>query len=652
MLISSLFLPGKIGKVQLKNRMFMPPMSTHLVGSDGSVTRELLDYYEERAKGGVGLIIVETAHTDMEIAQASITGSNLRIDANKYVIGLSELTDVVHMHGAKIFIQMTIGQGSFSPPFLYPKGTRPVAPSRVINPVWPKWEPRELTAGEIERIVEAYGEAALRAKMAGFDGLELHGHGMYLLSQFMSPYTNKRKDAYGELAALPLALIKAVKGSVGEDLAISFRWNIDEFLKGGRTLERSIKDAAAFEKAGIHTINISGGNFWVTGGSAHSCPPMSYAQGHLKGLAKAIKDAVTIPVMLSSKIGDPFVANEILQRGQADFIGLGRSLLADPEWPEKVAEGRFDDIRPCLRDMDGCINSVVAYRKIGCTVNAACGKESRSRIEPAPRPLNVVVVGGGVGGMEAARVAASRGHNVTLIESSDVLGGQLRIAGMVPYKEDYTQFVRFLENQLLKFGVTVVLGQEATPEKVLSMKPDAVIVATGSRHSIPGIPGIGKSHVSSARDVIAETIEVTGDNVIVAGGGLVGCDTALFLCVKKRKRVTMIEQFALEDLGFEPYDANHIDLMRMLDENGVKIIAEAKIEEITDKGVIVTDQNGKRRRIEGDSVVLALGTRPDSLLAGALRGKVPRVHVIGDAAASGGKIMNAIHEGFHAAAAL
>ena len=500
--------------------------------------------------------------------------------------------------------------------------------------------------------MEAYGKAALRARMAGFDGLELHGHGMYLLSQFMSPYTNKRKDGYGELAALPLALIKAVKDSAGDDFAISFRWHIDEFLEGGRTLERSVKDAGAFEKAGIHAINISGGNFWVTGSSAHSCPPMSYPQGHLKGLAKAIKDAVTIPVMLSSRIGDPFVANEILQRGQADFIGLGRSLLADPDWPAKVAEGRFDDIRPCLRDMDGCINNVVAYKRIGCTVNAACGRESRSRIEPASRSLKVVVIGGGVGGMEAARVAASRGHNVTLIEASDVLGGQLRLAGMVPYKEDYTRFVLFLENQLRKSAVTLLMGQKATPELVLSMKPDAVIVATGSQHSIPGIPGIDKPRVLLARDVIAEISEVTGGSAIVAGGGLVGCDTALFLSVKKRKRVTVIEQFALEELGFQPYDANHIDLMRILDENGVKILAEAKIEEITDRGVIVTSKNGKRRKIEGDSVVIALGTQADSLLVEQLKGKVPRIHVIGDAAESGGKIMNAVHEGFRVAAML
>ena len=649
MTIDSLFLPGKIGKVQLKNRMFMPPMGTHLVAADGSVTGEFLDYCEERAKGGVGLIITETTHTEMEIAPASMSGSNLRIDQNKYIIGLSELTDIVHMHGAKIFVQMTIGQGSFSPPFLYPKGTRPIAPSCVINPVWSDWAPRELSVAEIERIVEAYGEAAVRAKMAGFDGMELHGHGMYLLSQFMSPYTNKRTDDYGDLAALPLALIKAVKSSVGDDLAISFRWNIDEFLEGGRRLERSMRDAEVFERAGLNAVNISGGNFWVTGGAAHSCPPASYEQGHLKGLAKAIKEVVNIPVLLSSKIGDPFVANQILQRGQADFIGLGRSLLADPEWPKKVAEGRFDDIRPCLRDLDGCINSLVSYHKIGCTVNAACGREDRLRIQPTAKPLKVVVVGGGVGGMEAARVAASRGHDVTLVEASSALGGQVRLAGMVPYKEEYSCLVRFLENQLRKLGATVLMGQKATPESVVSMKPDAVIVATGSFHSVPGIRGIDKSNVFLARDVIAEAKDVGGEHIVVAGGGLVGLDAALFLAVKKRKRVTIIEQFTLEELGFQPYDANYTDLRRMLDENGVKIMSETKIEEVTDSGVKVTGKSGKTHEVEADSVVLALGALADNLLVEALRGKVPQVHVIGDAREPGRKIINAIHEGFRIA---
>jgi 2,4-dienoyl-CoA reductase-like NADH-dependent reductase (Old Yellow Enzyme family)/thioredoxin reductase len=649
--IDTLFLPGKIGRTLIKNRIFMAPMSSHLVGSDGSVTKKLLDYHEERAKGGVGLIIIEAAHAEMEIARGSITGNNLRIDDIRCVIGLSELTDVVHMQGAKIFLQITMGQGSFCPPFLYPGGAQPVAPSRIKNPNFPKWTPRELTQDEIHRITEAYGEAALRAKMAGFDGVEIHGHGMYLLAQFMSPFTNKRKDRYGEPAALPLEMIKAVRDNVGEDYPISFRWNIDEFLTGGRDLERSKKDAESFEKAGIHAISISGGNFWVPGGAAHSCPPMSYPQGHLRGIAKAIRNTVSIPVMLSSKIGDPILASEILQRGEADFIGLGRGLLADPEWPNRVAEGKVDDIRPCIRDMDGCINRVAKLKQVSCTVNARCGREGKHEIHLCKKSKKVVVVGGGVAGMEAARVAALRGHDVTLFEASGSLGGQTRLAAMIPYKEDISQIIYYLKNQLEKAGVMIKLGSEATPELLQAMEPEAVVIAAGSKHLVPSIPGIDKTNVFLARDVVAETVDVVGQRIVVAGGGFVGCDTAIFLTVKKRKQVTIIEQLTQEAVGFEPYDMNYMELVKMLKENNVKILTETKIEEITSAGVRIMDKRGKEKEIPADSVVLALGAVPDQELLKALRGKVSGLYAIGDCNRPG-KIIDAIHEGFYHASVL
>ena len=281
--MEELFMPGKIGQVEVKNRIIMSPMTTHLVAADGSVTQELIDYYEERAKGGMGLIIVEGTHAEMDIAQGSITGSNMRIDQNKYIIGLSELTDAVHLRGAKIFLQLTIGQGSLCHPFLYPKGIQPIAPSAIVNPAFPDWKSRELTIDEIQRIIEGFADAAFRAKMADFDGMDINGHGMYLLSQFMSPYTNKRTDKYGDPATLPLELIQAVRSAVGPDFPISFRWNIDEFLEGGRDLKRSQDDALLFEKAGIDLINISGGNFWIPGSAAHVLSPgpfEAFGQGH------------------------------------------------------------------------------------------------------------------------------------------------------------------------------------------------------------------------------------------------------------------------------------------------------------------------------------------------------------------------------------
>lgn len=646
MITDSLFIPGRIGNLEIKNKIFMSPMSVHLVAMDGSVTQVLLDYFEERAKGGVGLIITGATHAEMEVAQGSITGCNLRIDDNKYVIGLSELTDIVHRHGTKIFVQLSIGQGSLCPPFLYPKGVQPPAPSSVENPFAPGWKPRELTEDEIRRIVESYGEASFRAKMAGFDGIEIHGHGMYLLSQFMSPYTNKRKDRYGEPAVLPLELIKSVREHSGEDFPISFRWNIDEFLEGGRDLEMSRKDAAAFEQAGINSINISGGNFWIPGAAAHSCPPMSYPEGHLRQLAKSMKDTVKIPVMLSSKIAEPFVACQILQRGEADFIGLGRGLLADPEWPNKVAQGQLDAIRPCIRDMDGCINRVVKFARISCSVNAACGREDKSKIEPTSRPVKVIVVGGGIAGMEAARVAALRGNEVTLFERSSSLGGQAKLASTIPYKEDIARFIDYLETQVQKAGVTLKTGVEATPQLLLSMQPEAVIIATGAKHMLPNIPGINKPSVLFARDVVAEKCDLDGKCYVVAGGGYIGLDTAVYLAVKKRKSVTIVEQLTLEEVGFEPYDMNYMDTMRLLTENGAQIMTEMTIKEITQKEVTVEDKEGKRQQVCADGVVVALGSVADAGLAEALNGKVRKLHKIGDCNCPG-KIRQAVHEGFY-----
>jgi 2,4-dienoyl-CoA reductase-like NADH-dependent reductase (Old Yellow Enzyme family)/thioredoxin reductase len=648
MCIESLLKPGKIGKLEMKNRIYMSPMATNFETSDGSVTKELINYYEERAKGGVGLILTGCVHAEMEIARSSITGINTRIDHHKYIIGLSELTDTVHMYGTKIFVQISIGHGSFSSPDLLPPGVQPIAPSPTESTFFPGWTPRVLTMDEIEKIVDAYGKAALRAKLSGFDGIDIHGHSGYLLAQFMSPFTNKRKDKYGDPVALPLALIKAIKENVGDEYPISFRWNIDEFLEGGRNLEESKIDAKIFEKAGIHAINMSGGNFWVPGGAVHSCPPMSYPQGYLGSLAKAMKETVNIPVLLSSKIGDPFVAAKILQEGQADFIGMARGLLADPEWPNKVAAGRIDEIRPCIRDMDGCLNRLVNFKKIRCSVNARCGREGDYREKLAQHPKKVIVVGGGPGGMEAARVAALRGHQVTLYEKSERLGGQVRLAGMIPFKGDVNGLIEYQSKQLVKLGVDIKLGQEVTPESLIAAQPDVVIAAIGSQPIVPKIPGIDKPIVFLARDVVAETVEPVGEKIVVAGGGFVGCDTALFLAVKKRKKVTIIEQFTFEQVGFEPYNMNQMDLMKILEQNKVRMMTETKIEEIINKGVIAVDKAGQRHKIEVDAVVLAVGAVSERGLLEALRGKIANIYAVGDCDLPG-KVIDAIHKGFHIA---
>jgi len=643
-----LFKLGKIGRLEIKNRLVMSPMATNFASLDGQVTREVIDHYVERAKGGVGLIITEITRTETKIQSTSITGANLQLDTQSHIAGLSQLSDAVHEYGTKIFLQLTLGQGSYGPPELYPEGTLPNAVSETYSPLWPDRVVHVLTVEEIEQLIEAFAEAAQRAKLAGFDGIDINGHGMYLLAQFMSPYTNKRTDKYGDPTAVPLALIKAVKDKVGNDYPLSFRWNIDEFLEGGRNLEQSKIYAKRFEEAGIHDILMSGGNFWVPGGALHSCPPMSYPQGYLRPLSRAMKDTVSIPVILPSKIRDPLLAAEILEAGDADFIGLGRALIADPEWPNKVAEGRLDDICPCIGDLDGCLDRMASFRKVRCSVNARTGREREYKIEPAKKSKKVLVIGGGHGGMEAARVAALRGHKVTLYEKSDKLGGRVILAGMIPHKDEINNLTRYLITQINKLGVKVRLGEEITPELVETLKPEAVIVATGARAQIPPIQGVNRANVFVADDIIVGKVDVRGEKIVVAGGGFVGLDTAIFLAEKKQKKVTVIEQFAFEAAGINPYNMNYMDLFQRLAELKVELMPETKIEEITDSGVVVTDKEGKRRIIEADSVVLATGGTPNKELVKALKGKAIKVYTVGDCVEVG-KIMNAIASGFRAA---
>jgi 2,4-dienoyl-CoA reductase-like NADH-dependent reductase (Old Yellow Enzyme family)/thioredoxin reductase len=623
-------------------------MATNFATIDGQVTRELIDYYVERAKGGVGLIVVEITRAETKKQAASITGANLQLDTPSRIIGMSQLTDSVHEYGAKIFLQLTMGQGSYGAPELYPEGMLANAVSDIFPPFHPDRAVHVVTAGEIEELVAAFAEAAGRAKLAGFDGIDVNGHGMYLLSQFMSPYTNKRTDKYGDPTALPLELIKAVRDKVGDDFPFSFRFNIDEFLEGGRTLKQSKVEAPLFEKAGIDVILMSGGNFWVPGGACKSTPPMSYPQGHLRPLARALKEVVKIPLIITGKILDPLIAAEIVESGDADFIGLARALIADPDWPSKVAEGRLEDVKPCIADMDGCLERMASFKKVRCSVNARTGREREYQIEPAEKPKKVLVIGGGPGGMEAARVAALRGHDVSLYEKGDSLGGRMILAGMIPHKDDINRLTRYLTTQINKLGVKVFLGQEVTLKLVETMQPEAVIVATGARPLIPKITGVNGSNVFVADDIIQEKAEVAGENIAVAGGGFVGLDIAMFLAEKKKKKVTVIEQFTFEEVGITPFSMNYMDWFMKLEKLGVKLMPETKIEGITGDAVVTRDKKGKKNNVKADSVVLAMGGTPNKELVEALKGKPLKVYPVGDCVEPG-KIINAIAGGFRSA---
>ncbi|EFK05285.1 putative NADH oxidase [delta proteobacterium NaphS2] len=635
-----LFEPGKIGNLELKNRTVMPAMVTSYATYEGEVTERHLHYYGERAKGGVGLIIVEFTKAEYTLEPWS-PFQTLRIDSTKHVSGFSDLVKVIHMNGAKAALQISLGLGSWViPPEAYCPGLETVGPTEFAMP---GAVARALTTEEVEALVLSSGAAALRARMAGFDAIEIHGHASYILGQFMSPFTNKRTDKYGELWQLPVEILQMTKQIAGPDFPVIFRISGDEFLEGGRDLDGSIEICKRMEEAGVDAIDVSGGTYYFQPQTNVVFPYMTLPRGIYVDQAWEIKKAVNVPIIVPGRLSDPVDAERVLSEGKADFIGIGRGLIADPELPNKVADGKLEEICPCIYCNEGCIGAVLKLQTVSCQVNTRVGKEREYKIEPAAKPKKVLVIGGGPGGMEAARVAALRGHDVILYEKLDRLGGHLMEASMAEHKKDIRPLIGWLSSQIKKGGVEVVLGKEVTLDLVTEISPDVVIVAVGATILIPEIPGINESIAVSALDVLTGKADV-GNRVVVAGGGLVGCDVAAFLA-EKGKEVAIVEMLPEIAQEVEIFAGSRNALLRVLGQEGVVSHTNTTIEEITGKGVIVSDTEGERRTINADTVVIALGLKPETGLYKGLKGKVPEVYAIGDCLAPR-KIGNAMNEGF------
>ncbi len=635
-MLDKLFEPTRIGRMELRNRIVMPPMVTNFANTDGTVSETTKNYYAARAKGGAGLIIVEAAAVHP-------TGRSsprlLSIDKDELIPGFRSLVDAVHQHGAKIAIQLNHSGRQTPAKFI---GQQPVAPSAIGYAGGDM--PRALTIEEIEELVEAWAEAARRAKEAGFDAIEFHcAHG-YLLSEFLSSRVNKRTDKYGGnldgRARLPVEVVKRVRMRLGDDYPILVRINGDEYLPEGVTLDESRIIAGKLQEAGADCIDVSAG----THESGHKMiQPASEARGCLVHLADAIKKVVQVPVITVGRINNPLLAENILQEGKADLVAMGRALIADPELPNKAREGRFDDIQMCIA-CNHCFDTIFQKVKITCQVNATFGNEAEYAITPAKKPKKVLVAGGGPAGLEAARVAALRGHKVSLYEEGDRLGGQLLLAAIPPHKGEIDNLTRFLAGQVVKLGVEVNVGQKITPNLVSEIKPDAVIVATGATPIVPNIPGVGQSNVSMARDVLAGRKEL-GKRVVIIGGGRVGCETAEFLSSQGNgKKVTIVRVTGAGPMAGDVGQTTRGLLLNRLQDSGVRIETNAKAEKITSSGVVIST-DGKQDFIEADSVVLATVSKPDNELAEQLEGKVAELYVIGDCAKPR-RIQDAIHEGF------
>jgi len=647
--------------MEVKNRIVMAPMGNLFATTEGAVTSRHKAYYEERAKGGVGLIIVEGAYVDRS---GRATYRQLGIYDEELIPGLKELVDIIHAHGAKAALQIThCGRQTDR---LHAFGLQPVAPSPIPCkcPGGCHETPKELTVEEIKHLLEAFGEGARRTKEADFDAVEIQGAHGYLISEFVSPYTNKRTDEYGGNAErrvkFPLEVVTRVRDKVGTDFPVLYRMNADDFVEGGLTLEDAKLVAKRLEGAGVNAIDVSAG---IHESAPYTIPYMTVPRGHLLHLSKGIREVVDVPVIAAGGI-DYSLAEKAIQDGMADLVAFGRMLRADPYLPKKMAEGNEDDTRKCIRckrcrvEIDSTKSYVSPFppedRLVNtCTVNAMLGKEGEYRIEPVKKPKKILVVGGGVAGMEAARVAAMRGHHVTLCEKSFELGGQVLLGSKVHGKAELRSIADYLARQMDKLNVDVKLNYEVDLERVNKINPEVLIVATGAVPIIPSIPGVDQPHVVTSHDVLAGRAE-TGEKILIVGGGLVGSETAIFLA-EKVKKVTIIEMLDRIATDLKEEDARDF-LLEMISRYNVKVVTNAKVREIKGNSVVIerlrrgllTGLGIKETIKDVDTVVLAVGSRSERRLADALIGTDYRIYAIGDCE-NPRRTLEAIHEGFQIA---
>jgi NADPH-dependent 2,4-dienoyl-CoA reductase/sulfur reductase-like enzyme len=501
-------------------------------------------------------------------------------------------------------------------------------------------EMRELTRDEIRAIVYKFALASAASKMAGYDFVEFHGAHGYMPCQFFSPAFNKRSDEYGgDLEGrmrFGLACVQAMRSAVGDDYPIFYRLGAWEDMQDGIKLEEAIEFAVALEKAGVDVLDISAGNVVEEGFTP--LPGPDRTPGTFVHLAAAVKAKVKVPVIGVGRINSPSLAESFLMEGKADLIAIGRQLIADPFWPEKVASNRCEEIRPCL-SCNTCIDTALSMGELRCTVNPWFGREAEYKLSPIEMSKKVLVVGGGPAGMEAARVLAEKGHQVSLCEKEEQLGGQLILAGVPPYKDELVQLNKYLAGQLEKIGVSVSLGTEATVEWIDQAKPDIVVLATGVNPFLPQIPGIEGDNVVLSLDVLAGRAEV-GERIAVIGGELVGCETADYLS-DKGKQVTVMRRSDALAAKMNPHAREN--LLARLKRKGVGMLTGVKYEEITGEGLVIT-QEGKKQTIQAETIVLATGSNSEVSLLGTLQARGLTVYTIGDCA-SPGRISDAMRDG-------
>lgn len=639
--------PIKIGETTVKNRIFMPPLSTNLADK-GYVTDELVEHYKARAKGGVGLFVTEVV--TVEPTYCYLPGDMCIYD-DSFIPGWKKLADGVHEYGAKILPQL------FHPAhmaFPLPGTPRLIAPSNV-GPYYAKAAPRAVTKEELKVIIRQFGEAAKRAQIAGADGVEIHAaHAHGLLGGFLSPLYNKRTDEYGgdidHRLRLTLEVIEEVRRVCGKNFIIDVRISGSEYTDGGLNLNDMIYVAKQLEKAGVDFLHVSGGTTIARGSSI---PAPGTPMGSHAATAAEIKKYVSIPVATVGRITEPWIAEELIANGKADICMIGRANLCDPEFANKVAAEKADDIRPCIGCLR-CLNGIMFGKRVACTVNPSFELENEDTLAPAAEKKNVLVIGSGPAGMEAAFVAAKRGHHVVLCEKDAELGGLMRIAAVPIAKQDLTRLIQYMARRLEGAGVEVRLNC-AVDQAMLEgeFKGYEVIAGAGAQPIV--VPAFtGFKQWMTADDVLAGRA-FPGRKIVVIGGGSVGCETADYLAplvndlYPRNREITLLEM-APGVMASESGPGRSLLVQRMM-AKGVQMICGAKVEKVDESSIWYTKDGQQHCIADADTLVLAMGYKADPALEEMLKAAGASYHLIGDANKVG-TIKDAIGAGYETAKAL
>ena len=636
--LEKVFTPIEIGTMKLKNRIAMAPMTLGLESQDGTISEELSCFWEERAKGGVGLIIVDAVTVDGAVPYL---GNTIGLHHDKVIPTFKKFVDNMHKHQCKVIPQITHpGPESMSWTF----GVAPVGPSAYPNQFGKMV--RELGIEEIQNIIQMYGDAAKRAREAGCDGVQLHcAHAYMLAGSFLSPLRNKRTDKYGGdldgRATFVLEVIRNMKKKAGEDYPIVLRISGDEKTEGGNTLSDMLYLIPKFIEAGVDAFEVSGGTQYETFWKLIPC--------HSEGIgvnvpqAAAIKNISSVPVFVVGKINDLRYAEHIISNNEVDGVVIGRALLADEELPNKSQQGKFEDIAPCTGCGVGCISREGNGRMSSCVINPTVGREREMKILPADKKKKVLIIGGGIAGMEAARVSAIRGHVVTLFEKEAKLGGQINLAAVPPLKQDISKWGVYLSNQIHKLGVKVEFNKEGDLESIKNENADVIILATGAKPFIPNIKGMENIEVVSGNDILSGKKAILAGRVLIIGGGLIGCEVADTLYKNSRGEIsiTIVEQ--LEDIAKGVCPNNKAPMIKRLYSKGMCIYKNTKVKEILGSEVVV-ERNGEENKLSGfNHIVFCCGSKSINDLGENIKEMAPEVYVIGDAK-SPRKALQAIEE--------